>query len=95
MNCRMGQLRSMSVAAVAAYMRARSIRQVACGSSRVDISAAELAENRDVAETCLADIAGDLPIESGSVDLVLSRALLGACRRCSGGHQKHGACAQA
>jgi SAM-dependent methyltransferase len=42
----------------------------------VDISAAELAENRDVAETCLADIAGDLPIESGSVDLVLSRALL-------------------
>lgn len=42
----------------------------------VDVSTEELAHNRDVAETCLADISGDLPLESGSVDLVLSRALL-------------------
>jgi SAM-dependent methyltransferase len=42
----------------------------------LDISAEELAENRDVSETCLADISGNLPIETASVDLVLSRALL-------------------
>jgi SAM-dependent methyltransferase len=42
----------------------------------VDISAEELALNRDAAETCVADVAVDLPIPTGSVDLILSRALL-------------------
>ena len=42
----------------------------------VDISADELAMNRDVAETCVADVAQELPFPDESVDLVLSRALL-------------------
>lgn len=42
----------------------------------VDISADELALNRDVSETCVADVAAGLPLPDGSVDLILSRALL-------------------
>ena len=42
----------------------------------VDISAEELALNRDVAETYAADVAVGLPVPDRSVDLVLSRALL-------------------
>lgn len=42
----------------------------------IDISAAELAMNRDVAETHAADVATGLPMPDGSVDLILSRALL-------------------
>jgi SAM-dependent methyltransferase len=42
----------------------------------VDISAEELALNGDVAETYEADIATGLPLPDGSVDLILSRALL-------------------
>jgi SAM-dependent methyltransferase len=42
----------------------------------VDISATELALNGDVAETRAADVAAGLPMPGGSVDLILSRALL-------------------
>lgn len=42
----------------------------------VDISAEELALNTDVAETCVADVAHDLPMPDASADLILSRALL-------------------
>src|SRR6266568_3208172 len=42
----------------------------------VDISAEELALNGDVAETRVADVAAGLPLPDGSVDLILSRALL-------------------
>lgn len=42
----------------------------------VDISADELALNSDVAQTCVADVAQGLPVPDGSVDLILSRALL-------------------
>lgn len=42
----------------------------------VDISPDELALNRDVSQTCLADVAVDLPLPGASVDLILSRALL-------------------
>jgi SAM-dependent methyltransferase len=42
----------------------------------IDISAEELALNRDVAETYAADVATGLPMPDGSVDLILSRALL-------------------
>ncbi len=42
----------------------------------VDVSADELARNGDVAETRVADVAAALPMPDGSVDLILSRALL-------------------
>jgi SAM-dependent methyltransferase len=42
----------------------------------VDISPAELALNREVAETCTADVAAGLPMPDASADLILSRALL-------------------
>ena len=42
----------------------------------VDISPEELALNADVVETCVADVAVDLPVPDESVDLILSRALL-------------------
>ena len=42
----------------------------------VDISANELALNADVAETRVADVANELPMPDGSVDLILSRVLL-------------------
>jgi ubiquinone/menaquinone biosynthesis C-methylase UbiE len=42
----------------------------------VDVSAAELELNRDVAETYVADVATELPMPDKSVDLILSRALL-------------------
>jgi SAM-dependent methyltransferase len=42
----------------------------------VDVSEAELAANRDVSETCVADVADSLPFPTQSVDLILSRALL-------------------
>jgi SAM-dependent methyltransferase len=42
----------------------------------VDISAEELAENHDVTETRVANVAQDLPFPDASVDLILSRALL-------------------
>jgi SAM-dependent methyltransferase len=49
----------------------RDIRLVA-----VDLSEEELARNHTVDETCRADVSEELPFEDGSVDLVLSRALL-------------------
>ena len=42
----------------------------------VDISAEELAQNTDVAETRVADVAKQLPMPDASVDLILSQALL-------------------
>jgi ubiquinone/menaquinone biosynthesis C-methylase UbiE len=42
----------------------------------VDISSEELALNEDVAETCVANVAAELPMPDASVDLILSRALL-------------------
>jgi SAM-dependent methyltransferase len=42
----------------------------------IDISAEELALNRDVAETHTANVAAGLPMPDRSVDLILSRALL-------------------
>lgn len=42
----------------------------------VDVSAEELAMNGDVCETRVADVASALPVPDGSVDLILSRALL-------------------
>src|SRR5215469_2648681 len=42
----------------------------------VDISPDELALNTDVAETRVADVADKLPMPDGSVDLIMSRALL-------------------
>lgn len=42
----------------------------------VDISPEELALNKDVAETRVADVAKGLPLPDASADLVLSRALL-------------------
>jgi SAM-dependent methyltransferase len=42
----------------------------------VDVSAEELALNRDVSETRVADVSEGLPFEDSSVDLILSRALL-------------------
>jgi SAM-dependent methyltransferase len=54
-----------------AVPRGRNIRLVA-----VDISAEELAANEDVTDTRVADISKELPFADGSVDLVLSRALL-------------------
>lgn len=42
----------------------------------VDVSAGELALNGDVSETRVADVAAGLPMPDGSVDLILSRALL-------------------
>lgn len=42
----------------------------------VDVSADELAANHDVSETCVADVADNLPFADASVDLILSRALL-------------------
>ena len=42
----------------------------------VDISPEELSHNKDVTSTCVADVASGLPMPDGSVDLILSRALL-------------------
>ncbi len=42
----------------------------------VDISPEELAANTDVTETRVADVSQELPFDDGSVDLILSRALL-------------------
>jgi SAM-dependent methyltransferase len=42
----------------------------------VDVSAEELALNGDVSDTRVADVAAGLPMPDGSVDLILSRALL-------------------
>jgi SAM-dependent methyltransferase len=42
----------------------------------VDVAPDELALNTDVSETCVADVADELPFPHASVDLVLSRALL-------------------
>jgi SAM-dependent methyltransferase len=42
----------------------------------VDVSAEELAMNGDVAEKRVADVAAGIPMPDGSVDLILSRALL-------------------
>lgn len=42
----------------------------------IDISPEELALNKDVTETYVADVAAGLPMPDASVDLVLSRALL-------------------
>ena len=42
----------------------------------VDVSAEELAANRDVDETQVADVSRELPFPDSSVDLILSRALL-------------------
>jgi SAM-dependent methyltransferase len=42
----------------------------------VDISADELASNSDVSDKRVADVAAGLPLPDGSVDLILSRALL-------------------
>lgn len=42
----------------------------------VDISADELAMNTDVTETCVADVATELPFPPETADLILSRALL-------------------
>jgi ubiquinone/menaquinone biosynthesis C-methylase UbiE len=42
----------------------------------VDVSAEELALNRDVDETVVADVAQRLPFADGSVDLILSRTVL-------------------
>ena len=55
----------------AAVVQAERLRLVA-----VDISADELALNRDVSETCVANVAERLPFDDASVDLILSRALL-------------------
>jgi SAM-dependent methyltransferase len=56
----------------ARYRRAAAgIRIVA-----VDVSAEELAENRDVDETRVADVTKDFPFERASVDLVASEAAL-------------------
>jgi SAM-dependent methyltransferase len=54
-----------------AVERTRGIQLVA-----VDASAEELAMNRDVSETRVADVAQGLPFPDESVDLILSRALL-------------------
>jgi SAM-dependent methyltransferase len=42
----------------------------------VDISAEELDANTDVAETCVADVAADIPLPDASADLILSCTLL-------------------
>lgn len=42
----------------------------------VDVSAEELALNEDVEETCVADVAAELPFPDASVDLIISRAVL-------------------
>ena len=42
----------------------------------VDVSEEELAANRDVEETRVADVAAGLPFEDGEVDLLVSRTLL-------------------
>jgi SAM-dependent methyltransferase len=42
----------------------------------VDISPEELALNTDVSETYVADVTSGIPVPTGSVDLILSRALL-------------------
>ena len=42
----------------------------------VDISAEELAANTDVAETCVADVAAEIPMPDGSADVILSCTLL-------------------
>ena len=42
----------------------------------VDLSSKELALNKDVSETHVADVAAGLPMPTASVDLILSRALL-------------------
>lgn len=42
----------------------------------VDISPEELARNTDVSETNVADVTSGVPVPTGSVDLILSRALL-------------------
>ena len=42
----------------------------------IDISPEELAQNGDVTETYVADVAAGLPMPDASVDLILSRALL-------------------
>jgi SAM-dependent methyltransferase len=55
----------------AAVTQADRLRLIA-----VDISAEELALNHDVSETCVANVAEELPFPDGSVDLILSRALL-------------------
>jgi SAM-dependent methyltransferase len=42
----------------------------------VDISPEELAANTDVAETCIADVAADIPLPDASADVILSCTLL-------------------
>jgi SAM-dependent methyltransferase len=42
----------------------------------VDISPEELAMNTEASETCVADVSSELPFPPGSVDLIISRALL-------------------
>lgn len=42
----------------------------------VDISPEELAANEDVAETCVADVAADIPLPDASADVILSCTLL-------------------
>jgi SAM-dependent methyltransferase len=42
----------------------------------VDISPEELAANKDVAETCVADVAAGIPMPDGSADVILSCTLL-------------------
>jgi ubiquinone/menaquinone biosynthesis C-methylase UbiE len=42
----------------------------------VDVSPEELALNQDVEETCVADVADELPFADASIDLILSRAAL-------------------
>jgi SAM-dependent methyltransferase len=55
----------------AAVPRERSVRLVA-----VDISSDELAHNKDVDETAVADVSKGLPFADGEVDLLVSRVLL-------------------
>ena len=42
----------------------------------VDISPEELAANKEVAETCVADVAADIPLPDASADVILSCTLL-------------------
>ena len=42
----------------------------------VDISPEELAANTDVTETCVADVAADIPLPDASADVILSCTLL-------------------
>ena len=56
----------------------------------VDISAEELAANTDVTETCIADVAADIPLPDASADLILSCTLLEHVEGVAAASQAHG-----